>query len=327
MFGFRSARMRHVGVGVLIVLALPTLWFGMRTYRSYLLLRSAYEVGAPQVSAIRGWMTLRYVASRYRLPESRLISELGLLSQTDPDIALKSLAEREHLSAFAYVQRVQRAVAAAATATDRSQEKSGWLDRIGEEVLSALLVYGYPVLAATLFLGALGLPVPTGLSVTVVGSLSAVGHLHWLSAWAVAVVASLLGDGAAYAIGRVVGKGFLERRGRWIGYTARRQARVQVMFERWGAWTVLITRTLASHLSSVVSLLAGLSRYRLTPFLLYGLAGRVIWTLAYLGLGYGIGGSFEAATEFLTNLSALLVLATALLGAGLVAFSRPLSVQ
>jgi hypothetical protein len=35
--------------------------------------------------------------------------------------------------------------------------------------------------------------------------------------------------------------------------------------------------------------------------------GRVIWTSAYFGLGFGIGGNLDAANDFLTNLSLLLV--------------------
>ena len=41
-----------------------------------------------------------------------------------------------------------------------------------------------------------------------------------------------------------------------------------------GASTVLMTRTLAAHLSSVASLLAGFHRYALVPFLVYSALGR-----------------------------------------------------
>jgi membrane protein DedA with SNARE-associated domain len=50
--------------------------------------------------------------------------------------------------------------------------------------------------------------------------------------------------------------------------------------------------------------------------------GRVMWTSAYLGLGYVIGASLEAATGFLTNLSGFLLSLTVLAGSGLVASGR-----
>ena len=86
--------------------------------------------------------------------------------------------------------------------------------------------------------------------------------------------------------------------------------------------TVFITRTFMSYLSSIASLVAGFSRYRLPKFLATALAGRVVWTAAYFGLGYGIGSDWEAATGFLTNLS-ILVLCLMLLGmAGIVASGK-----
>jgi membrane protein DedA with SNARE-associated domain len=56
-----------------------------------------------------------------------------------------------------------------------------------EQFLSALLVYGYPILGVTLLLGAVGLPLPTGLSAAVAGSLSALGRMDWLTAGTIAV--------------------------------------------------------------------------------------------------------------------------------------------
>ena len=45
-------------------------------------------------------------------------------------------------------------------------------------------------------------------------------------------------------------------------------------------------------------------------------------TAAYLGLGYGIGSDWQAATSFLTNLSVLVLSLAALLVAGVVASGR-----
>src|SRR5690606_26514612 len=100
---------------------------------------------------------------------------------------------------------------------------------------------------------------------------------------------------------------FIARYGRFVGYTGRNRERVERLFGRWGGATVLLTRTLVSHLSSVASLLAGLSRYALTPFLVWAAAGRIIWTAAYLGLGYFIGNDLGAASGFLTNLTGLVL--------------------
>ena len=160
------------------------------------------------------------------------------------------------------------------------------------------------------------------LATTVAGSLVAQGRLDLAWAGAITVTASLLGDAVGYGLGRLLSREVLERHGRWLGYTAARQARVQSLFDEWGSLTVFITRTFMSYLSSMASLLAGMSRFRLSKFLAIALVGRLLRTAAYLGLGYGIGADWEAAVGFLTNVSVLFLSLMLLLGAGTVAFKN-----
>ena len=98
--------------------------------------------------------------------------------------------------------------------------------------------------------------------------------------------------------------------GRWLGYTPARGLHVQRLFENWGLATLFVTRTFVSYLSSAANLLAGVSRYRLSKFIAVAVVGRMLWTAAYVGLGYVIGADLEAATGFLGNLSGFLICAT-----------------
>jgi hypothetical protein len=208
-------------IGVVVLASIASLAFALRTYRSFQFLQSAYEVGAPQSSSIRPWMTLRYVAIRYRVPETQLTTSLGLPSDTDADTTLKSLAGRSGISPIQYVQRMQRAIAdvTPSEALAEPDKKPTWVRQLGDALLSALLVYQYPVLFGTLFLGAVGLPVPTGLSVAVAGSLVSLGHMSWLWAGATAIAASVLGDLLGYSVGFLLGQRFLAQHGSWLGYT------------------------------------------------------------------------------------------------------------
>jgi membrane protein DedA with SNARE-associated domain len=131
--------------------------------------------------------------------------------------------------------------------------------------------------------------------------------LRWDWAGLIAVAASFAGDMIAYGIGRAVSDSLLARHGRWIGYNPQRGDNIKGLLQRWGGITVIVSRTLTSSLSSVVSIFAGVSRYRFSHFLGFALFGRLIWTSAYLGLGYGIGGNIDAASQFLANLSGLLI--------------------
>ena len=65
-----------------------------------------------------------------------------------------------------------------------------------------------------------------------------------------------------------------------------------------------------------MNLLAGAGRYRLRLFLPFAIVGRVIWTSAYLGLGYVFGMVLEASANFVSSLSVLLLALAALAGLG-----------
>lgn len=74
-----------------------------------------------------------------------------------------------------------------------------------------------------------------------------------------------------------------------------------------GDLTVVLSRLLLSFKSSAVNLLAGPSRYRVRLFLPFAIVGRLIWSSAYLSLGYVFGVAIEAAADFTSSLSGLLV--------------------
>jgi membrane protein DedA with SNARE-associated domain len=112
---------------------------------------------------------------------------------------------------------------------------------------------------------------------------------------------------AGYGMGALLGVEFFGRRGRWLGLTPAVQAKIEVFFEKWGALTVVLSRSLLSFKSSAVNLLAGASRYRLRLFLPFAILGRLIWSSAYLGLGYVFGVAIEAAADFTSNLGGLVV--------------------
>jgi membrane-associated protein len=315
---------RRGAVAILIAATLASALLGVRTYRSFLLLRSAYDAGAPMTSSIRPWMTLDYVAAAFHVPEAALVERLELAPGTDPKTSLRLLAQGQGLSLLDYVQRVQRAIAGITPKPepDSASKDSSWLGAIGDAFLAAVLRYGYPALGLLILVGSFGLPLPHGIAVTVAGSLAAQGRFDWAWAGAVTVIASVLGDIAGYGLGRLLDHGVLERRGRWLGYTRERALRVKRLFEEWGAWTVLITRTFVSYLGPAVNLLAGAAGYRLTGFLALTVLGRLIWTSAYLGLGYAVGSDPEAATGFLANLSGLLVSLAVLAASWLIASGR-----
>lgn len=298
------ARRAAVACLVLVAVFFAQL-FGLRAYRSLVLLQAAQSSGLLETSALRGWMTIDYIASTYAVAAAGLRQDLGLGPETSGAVTLGEVARLKAVDTFEIVRQVQASIvrladrrpAEAGTATAESV-----LERMEAAFLEAVLVYGYPALALTLFLGSLGLPVPTGLATSIAGAVANHGGLEPGATLGVVVLASLAGDVLAYGLGVAIPPGTVDRYGRWIGYFPASRKLVERSFQRWGALTVFLTRTLASHLSTAASLLAGLQRYPLGAFVAYSGLGRAVWTLAYFGVGYLIGTDLSAATGFLENL-------------------------
>jgi len=294
----------------LAVAVLASLFYGLRTYRTFLLLQQAQSLGAPETSSIRGWMTLDYLATAYEVDGARLSVALGLPETTGKETTIRAIAETRSQAVFDTVADVQKAVAAL---TDRNappaaeEDEAGWFDSLTQSVMSGVLIYGYPVLLATVFFGSLGFPVPSGPVTAFAGSLSSSGQIGAALTFVITMVGSLLGDVAAYAIGRAARPAWLERWGGWIGYTEGNRKRAQQLFERWGGATVVLAMSVVSQVSSVIGLLAGLSHWPLASYLAAATLGRLLWTLGYFGLGYVASTNFAAASGFLGNLGAALL--------------------
>lgn len=303
--GSRLSRVGWAATAIVIIALMAGSFFGFRTYGTYRLLQSATQSGAPSTSGIRPWMTIGYVAETYGIAFITLAGRLQLSPDTDPKSTLKELGDRTSLPRIEYTQRVQRAVADTAP-IQKSQASSGWLATLNDSILSLILTYGYAAFGATLLLAALGLPLPSGVAVTIAGSLLAQGKLDWGLTFILGIVASLLGDIGGYVVGRMFGPSLLANWGPFLGLSLARQTFFAGLLSRWGALTVFLSRTLISTLSTVVSLLAGVSRYSVARFAVLSLVGRCFWTFAYLWLGYTIGTEVEAAASFLRNLSGLL---------------------
>lgn len=280
-----------------------------RAWRTYLLLNAAQTSGELQTSGLRGWMTIGQIAGDYRLPEPAFLSALDLAAETNRNLSLYDLANRRGRSIFSVVQEVQGVIVTLrklSPATETAAVEAGWFRRSQDAVIQFVVVHGTPALGLTLLLGSIGLPLPTGLATSVAGAVASREGLDWIAIIAI-VGAAVAGDSVAYAVGRAVNPSFVLRHGRKFGYTQNNRARIETLFARWGIVTVLMTRTLASHLSSVASVLAGFHRYSVSLFLFYSVIGRALWTSAYFGLGYAVGTDLESATGFLGSLATMIV--------------------
>jgi membrane protein DedA with SNARE-associated domain len=167
------------------------------------------------------------------------------------------------------------------------------------------LVYGYPVLGVALLLGAIGLPVPSGVTAAAAGALAAQGLFDLQLAAVVAMAGLLAGDVAGYYLGRWAGYAVLERRSAWLGLTRGGVVRAERWFNRWAGLSILLTSSLFTVLSTPVNLLAGASRYQMRWYLPFHAVGRLVWTALYISAGFAFSESVEDLAELLGDLTGL----------------------
>ena len=172
--------------------------------------------------------------------------------------------------------------------------------------------WGYFIVGAATFLensvGA-GVIVPGETLVIIGGFYARLGELSLAWVAVAACVGAILGDNVGYLIGRRFGRGFLERHGRRLFITPERLERADEYYRSHGGKTVFLGRFIP-FVRSVGFILAGVAHMRWRRFLLYDVAGSVVWGIGNAALGYVIGASYERWKGYLTpvGLGVLVVL-------------------
>jgi membrane protein DedA with SNARE-associated domain/rhodanese-related sulfurtransferase len=156
----------------------------------------------------------------------------------------------------------------------------------------------------------LGVPIPAMPAMIVGGASAAEGQYSLALIFTLAVLASLIGDAAWYALGRAYGMRVL-RLLCSISLSADSCVRqTSSHFERWGAWTVFLGKFIPGA-GSVAPPLAGVMRMDVLRFAILTIAGSSLW----VGISVALGVLFaRQVTELLAKLEdwggvALLVVA------------------
>jgi len=184
------------------------------------------------------------------------------------------------------------------------------------QLLTAFVSYGPPLLALVLFAGALGLPLPGSVFLIASGAFVQQGVFNPYLAIPLALIGAVAGDLTSYGMGRFAGE-FVQRR---FGETAAWRSAEATLRQR-GGLAVFLTRWLITPLAVPVNLITGGSGYSAWAFLGYDLAGEITWVALYGGLGYFFGGSWEYISQLISDLSGLLV-GVAIFAGGLVLVVR-----
>jgi hypothetical protein len=106
----RSSAYRRVLTIALVVVGVGLVgFFGLRAFRAYTRLQpDAPATGLRDVEAIRGWMTLPYIARAYGVPEDALFAALALPKTGNTRLSIKQLVAKYHRDPQATRQTIQQ---------------------------------------------------------------------------------------------------------------------------------------------------------------------------------------------------------------------------
>jgi membrane protein DedA with SNARE-associated domain len=178
-------------------------------------------------------------------------------------------------------------------------------------LLTFFQAYGYPSLWVTVFVAAVGVPLPINLLLLASGAFAALGDFNVVLLALIGVTASICGDNIGYWLGRTWGsKGlsWLERS--HIGkrlLPADVVTRSHSFFARHGGWAVFLSRFLVGALGGVINIVAGSELFSYRVFLICDVAGEILGVVLPLILGLTFGASWEALGTVLSTLSLVLL--------------------
>lgn len=176
----------------------------------------------------------------------------------------------------------------------------------GGAALGYLQAYGPIVLAITLLLGGLGVPVPASLLVLAAGAFVRQDRFSLPLAFGLALLGAMTGSVGSYLMGRYGLRKIIARMKR-----SRSWRKAEETFKRRGGTAIVLTRFLLTPLALPTNLIAGGERFPLARFAALSAVGEAIYILIYGGLGFVFAESWKRVGDRVGGMGLW-----ALLGAG-----------
>ncbi|MDP9087227.1 MAG: VTT domain-containing protein [Pseudomonadota bacterium] len=161
---------------------------------------------------------------------------------------------------------------------------------------AALAQHGYALLAAIVFLEAIGIPVPAALALLIAGGAAARGVLQPQYVFGIALLAMLAGDTLMFLLGRYTGWWLL---GILCRISLNPEAcilRSADSFYRRGRKLLVIAKFIPG-INTMAPPLAGSMNMRFFTFLRLDLAGAVLYLGSYFIVGYIFSGALDVVTR------------------------------
>jgi membrane protein DedA with SNARE-associated domain len=189
-----------------------------------------------------------------------------------------------------------------------------------------LHVFGYPAIVLFIMIECVGIPIP-GETMLLLASFYAASDPQLQISLVIlcAACGAILGDNIGYYIGRVGGRAFVAKFGRFFFVKMEHLDIAEQFFNRHGAKTVFFGRFI-SILRIFSAFLAGMNRMNWRTFMLYNGLGGIVWSIYVGALGYIAGHyfhqHFEAVAGFARTIGWAGFVVAALLTIGMFIFVK-----
>jgi membrane protein DedA with SNARE-associated domain len=177
-----------------------------------------------------------------------------------------------------------------------------------ENLTKLFIQYGYWTIFFGVMLENAGLPVPGETILLAAGFFAAKGHFTLPLVMLVAATGAVVGDNIGFAVGHHYGRGFLVRYGKFVFLTPRRLVHINNFFEKHGEKTILVARFITG-LRVFAAIFAGASDMRWRVFLVYNIAGAILWAVVISLLGYLFGNSWPMLEKWIGRSGLFMLLA------------------
>ncbi len=173
--------------------------------------------------------------------------------------------------------------------------------------------YGYWAVFFGVMLENAGVPVPGETILLVAGYLCSTGELHIGLVMLIAATGAVIGDNIGFAIGHHFGRDILLRFGRFFFLTPKRLDHMTNYFASHGNKTILVARFITG-LRVFAAILAGASKMPWRVFVVYNMAGAVLWSVVITSLGYLFGQSLPLLVKWVGRSGTILLIVAIVAG-------------
>lgn len=144
------------------------------------------------------------------------------------------------------------------------------------------------------------IPIPSELILPFYGIAAAEGKDSLIPIIVVSTLAALLGSVVCYYIGVFGGRPVIQWVEKKSPKTVQYFDKLAIWFSKYGKQSILVARILPV-VRTYVSLIAGVEKISLLPFLSYSFVGILIWNLTLILLGYFVGDNMALINEILSR--------------------------